>query len=742
MKTIHRTALVVAGILALAAAAALPQVTTTEDGDKSVIYGSASLRSLAVLKKQAAALKVPALEFLKAEQLEKMFPFVGKGNVDEDRPIGLVLVGKKDIEEPQMMIFAIPVKDGTIPEAFFKDNNVEAFANAPDTFNLGGTVVRTMPRYFLLGGTPDSIAQFDAAAFVKYYKDAALLARINVDIKTLRKVVPDGQPPMLRKPMAAKPSNPGQEMFVNFFKDLFRKRLDRVTATLSVTEDKNYVLSLSAAPFEVKKRPSYVLPALPADSCFRLNLSHPEAEITQWCARIGEFAVGEMDDLKDLSADQRKQVQGFLTEVLTLLASGDAISVGLAGRNNTPVVYLVKRYKGQMNFTARVDKLVKDSASLATLIGEEKLLATRKYKIGGSTVVTRVELISDGHAGGIVDVVQRGNTVWLTFADNPGRHMSNLLSAKGKTTVEPGLSGYLDPPVLLEILSQDTSSPYHLMKADQRKAIAEKLGSKSVKWKTTFKDGTGRLDISVAAKTLAAAIEEGKRADDKPEKLDEAAARKAEIAILDKRIGQFKDWVPFYLKRARLRSRLGNHRGALADASKAASLCPRSRNALHRRAAERYFMREYKKAGGDLDRSISIKSDKAFFALTFSWHIARKAGDKRRLADVMKRIKSRLDADEKAGKKAWPRPMLSFIVGETEAEKLLELAAKSESADQATAEAHYVIGMKHLFDREKEKAAESLTACVELKEEDTIEYELAEHELKPIRPPTTQSDEK
>jgi tetratricopeptide (TPR) repeat protein len=483
------------------------------------------------------------------------------------------------------------------------------------------------------------------------------------------------------------------------------------------------------------------LPALPADSCFRLNVSHPETEISQWCVKITKLAVADMDDTGDLPADQQEQMQHFITEVLTLLAGGDAVSVGLAGRNHTPVVYLVKRYKGEMDFAARLDKLVKDSAAFATLIGEEKMLASRKYKISGDTVVTRVELIGDGYVGGVVDVVQRGNTVWLTIAGDPGRYMPDLLAAKGKTTIEPGISGYLDPPVLLEILCQDPSSPYHLMKADQRKAIAEKLGSKSVKWKTTFKDSTGRLDISVAGKTLAAVIEESKRASDKPEKLDEAAARKAEIAILDKRILQFKDWVPFYLKRARLRSRLGDHRNAIADATKAASLCPRSRKVLHRRAAERYFLGEYRKAAGDLDRAIGIKSDKAFFALTFSWHIARKAGDKQRLADIMKRIKSRLDADEMAGKKAWPRPMLSFVVGQIEAEKLVELAAKSSSAEQATAEAHYVIGMKHLFEGEKEKAVESLKACVKLEHEDAIEYQLAKHELKSISPPTTQSPE-
>ena len=177
MKTIRRTALSAATILVLAAAAALPQVTTTTDEAKSVLYGSASLRSLATLKKQAAALNAPGLQFLKVEQIEKQFPFVGKGNVDEDRPIGLILVGKKDIGQAQMMIFAIPVKDGTIPEAWFKDNDVPTFANAPDTFNLGETVARTMPRYFLLGGTPDSIVQFDQAAFVKRYEDEALLAR-------------------------------------------------------------------------------------------------------------------------------------------------------------------------------------------------------------------------------------------------------------------------------------------------------------------------------------------------------------------------------------------------------------------------------------------------------------------------------------------------------------------------------------------------------------------------------------
>ncbi len=453
-----------------------------------VPVGRASVASISVLNGLMGDLGLPPQPL--AQLIESRLPLpLEKGSVAEDQPLGVVFVaGDKLPSNPlAAMVVVLPVVKGKLSEADLKKNaGAEAVKNQPGVMATTTAALRRTEKY-LLGqmGKPAGIAVVAADPFAADYKDKSNVAVISMDVVALRKllgptlqqmaaqaqptIVPatGNAPTMAYAGMANVAAGPAMSFFNN---------VDKLTVAVA-QDDKNVHLRTWVSPFAGASGaalPSMPQPKFPNGTVVVTHVIYPNAQAAQWTQTVPDA----LPDMQGTKEDNHK-FHGFQKRFLKLIAGGDAVSIGVAPRGNEEIFYLVSQQHDAVDYPAEIDAL--NTMFKATHGAHpDESAEVSSYDAGGKKVVR----LTDKHASGaieiVVDGIQDGKNIYMTFAPNEGHYVADLASAGMGPTSNMTMAGALDLGALAQSLA--AGAPRGGTQGEMFSGLGTSLAGQSVTW--------------------------------------------------------------------------------------------------------------------------------------------------------------------------------------------------------------------------------------------------------------------
>jgi len=460
-----------------------------------------------------------------ADKIEETFPFIGKGNVATDKPIGIVFFVGSDPDPSKNLAFVIPVKDGAATvETLLKSPEAKPMEGHADTVLFGTAALRRTKDYLIFSPTAAIPALVEERSLADALKGPDSLAHIVVNLKAIRQNAPDllkkfGEMAKAGTPAAkSDPERQGQEMALGWMQSAM-DNLDH----LDIGLDRGAFgvrLSVTAAPI---KGPAAIIgerPRMPAGVIGRLDLSGAAiAEIDSESIHetIAKAALQGADEERiksghPLTEDQKRSLRSIFDEVTKLSLADDGVSIGAEFLGKSPVVYVLERYSKPADFSARLRKVLGKVNSFSDELKEDRpALELQTYPLNDMKVVRLIIETSptDKTPVGYIDAVEKGNDVLIAISEKPFRSIDRLIDAQAAAgadisgkSADALAAGWIDLGRLFDAVVGSENSPLASLSADQRAQARKLLSGVRVETSTSVRNDTGSIEITVPSKLI------------------------------------------------------------------------------------------------------------------------------------------------------------------------------------------------------------------------------------------------
>ncbi len=490
----------------------------TARADALAPIGVAAAKSVDAVAALVADIGVPVP--ISADQIEQQFPFIGKGNVATDQPIGIIFFGGPNAAPEQAMAFVIPVKQGTdTVESLMKSPEAKAFDGHPDTVLFGTAAVRRTANHLVFSPMQDIPALVKVEMLTDAVKGPDALAEVVVDLKSMRQNAPE----LLKKFLDQSKANAGarktdaerqgQDMVMGWFQagldnlDRLEIGLDRGAFGVRV--------SMAAAPI---KAPAAVIgkrPSMPAGVIVRLDLSGT-AIATIDSQRLRDTIIkGGLDGAAKeranagppLTEDQKRSMEDLLNQVMNLSLADDGVSIGVESLGNSPVVYVLERYSKPVDFLAKVQQtLAKVNAMSDDLKEPRPALELKTYPLNDMKVIRLVVQTSptDKTPLAYVDAVEKGNDVMIAISQKSFRSIDRLIDAQGAAdasgeSADAIAAGWVDLGRLFDAVANMPGGPLASLPAEQQAQVRQLVKGLRIETSASVRNDSGTIEITLPA---------------------------------------------------------------------------------------------------------------------------------------------------------------------------------------------------------------------------------------------------
>jgi hypothetical protein len=481
----------------------------------------------AVKSVDAAASLVGDLGFpvpVSADMIEQQFPFIGKGNVATDQPIGIIFFGGPNAAPDKSMAFVIPVKPGAATvDSLLQNPGAKAFDGHPDTVLFGTTALRRTDTHLVFSPVADIPALVKVGMLTDALKGPDTLARVVVDLKSMRQNSPDllKQFMDMSKANTAAPKGDaereGQDMAMGWFQagldnlDRLEIGLDRGAFGVRV--------SIAAAPIKASAAIIGKRPSMPAGVIARLDLSGAAV------ATLGSESIrdtltksgidgAEKERAKTgppLTENQKRSFEDLFKQVFKLSLADDGVSIGVESLGNSPVVYVLERYSKPIDFLAALRQAIGKLNKISDDMKDPRPpLELKSYPLNDMTVVRLLVETSatDKTPVAVVDAVEKGNDVMIAISQKSFRTIDRLIDAQGAGGADASgesadalAAGWVDMGRAFDGLAASGALPASVPAERQAKA-RELLAGVRIETSTSVHNDSGTVEITLPANLI------------------------------------------------------------------------------------------------------------------------------------------------------------------------------------------------------------------------------------------------
>ncbi|HEY2585917.1 MAG TPA: hypothetical protein VGI81_09155 [Tepidisphaeraceae bacterium] len=450
--------------------------------------GSVSVASLNRLSNLAKKIGVDLPPFLTAAGIEKQFPFLGQGGLDQDRPIGIIFYGRQGwvVSKGQGVVFVLPVQPGAAPLKAFTDAGAKPKEGNPGVVEMNGAAFRRTTGELLFGTTAPAVAAVREAELTDLYGKAvageaapgaaSTEARMIFDVKALRDVDPEQFKAFFDNIVASSAPNSeserqGQELAIKFMRNL-----DRVDLTLGEAA-RDLQLRCAIAPAKVPPGGTFQKPALPREAAVRIDFAaSPIDAIPNFDDGLKTFVHGVLaTSYPHATPEIEPQVSRTVRSAADVFLGGQAISAGFVPQGKGGVLYLVEQhFKGRLD--ERLSQLAEQFNASSALLDKPPTrseVQLSHYADAAGLDVTRLQMSDGGKVVAYIDGAQQGSTALFTFSDDPGRSVASLAGQPPGGPMSGLATGQVDVQRVLEAVEKQPDSPLANMKPDQRKQLMD-----------------------------------------------------------------------------------------------------------------------------------------------------------------------------------------------------------------------------------------------------------------------------
>lgn len=438
-------------VFSIAAAAWAQTPAATPPAKEVVVVGRLSIASLDALSKTLTELGVPNDAITELREGAEDAPFLGKGALAMDKPLGMVVIaaaGHRLLPIMDSVVIAMPVVAGKVTETDLRVAGGKAVEGSPGTFSMEEFIVRRAADYLFVKqeAGPFGLAGMPDAVFAPDYKDGTNLLALSANMDLLRKTSPDSYKDLakniLELPRLFGVGNGGDDTApVTAILD----KVDKFTLAIGQDEKNLHLKSwLAPSPVGAKAKES-PRPAFPAGMIVQMHLVYPTPEaagfVEKQLAAVPDSAFGG-----GLPAEYHQRVKDLVLKAVALNSKADAVSLGFAMKDGHPVLYLVDQFNDTVDAGKQLTEIAEKGVALASEAAKEKISLDRgTYDAGGKKVQRLTFSPADSKSKVVVDEVQDGKVGYITISDNTeGKYVGDLAAAGMKGTSSMLCAGAVD----------------------------------------------------------------------------------------------------------------------------------------------------------------------------------------------------------------------------------------------------------------------------------------------------------
>jgi hypothetical protein len=473
------------------------------DEPKPALFANASIVSLNDAKKLVADLGIP-LPGDPTAMLENMFPFIGPGGLQTDKPVGVLFVAGEHITTQDLAVIALPVVPGKATIAALAQTGGQPVANHPDMTTMGGqaTFRRTANYLMFYSGAPDILAAAADDPFTRGYNSPGRIALLNVNLAAARAAAPSQYKSFLEKAAAENPASTdaAQAVGQKYGESVVRGFTDKLEhLSLAVSRDQqNLHLETWLRPCDVTGSRKFPRPAFPADTVAQMHVAYPDAESAKWVDHI--FELLPSDDLakkhSNYTPEMAARAKALALRAIDLLCDADAQSFAVSVKAGKPVLYVVNQYSNDRDFAGEVKAILADGEKLDKETGETDSPKASTYQTAGGKPVTRISFQEKGKQQGYVDFIQTGHVVTLAIASDEGKYVEPVAALPANGEMSALCSGSIDLAASLKASQDSGKSP---LPPEQLKDLTTAFAGQSITWnvKTNAQSKDLYVDLAI-----------------------------------------------------------------------------------------------------------------------------------------------------------------------------------------------------------------------------------------------------
>jgi hypothetical protein len=404
---------------------------------------SLSAASLNRIASEAKELGLDVRAWLTPEGLETQYPFLGQGNLDADRPIGLLLYAGPEVDPTagEGIVAVFPIKRDRLSARSLLDAGAKPVEGVTGLFELNGVAMRRSSNCLIFSVTAKAAALArgqDVLDLCKAHSGGAkspsqeVIARFSIDIAALKQAMPQKYQGVLEQAKGAIAKNPlaarfGQEHLLDSYGDDIN-RLDLAVAG----SDQSLSLKIGVAPVHFPPGGTFIRPQMPQGTILRLDMGAPPLKLLPWVRSALALFPGTGVLAKAPRSAQLQSTASSSQEVdepTQILLSGQAISAGVVPGDNFAVIYLVQQHV-QSDPVARMKRFAESVNLMADRYGGKSStrVEVSQYSIASRVKIARFKVLEGTVCKNCFDFLRRGDTVYVAFSSDQGHYLETLIN--------------------------------------------------------------------------------------------------------------------------------------------------------------------------------------------------------------------------------------------------------------------------------------------------------------------------
>ncbi|HET6249876.1 MAG TPA: hypothetical protein VFE47_19455 [Tepidisphaeraceae bacterium] len=472
-----------------------------EDAPKPMLtqVGFAAGKSIDALAAFAKMIGIDLPPSASADGIEGQFPFVGKGGLATDQPIGVAIVGGPDTKDPtNAFVVVLPVKPAAATLDLLKAQGAKPVADRADTVLLNGIELRRTADYLLFSPTPGAVAIVNIGAIGDSVKGGDALVRVSLDVKAARENMPDQWKQLHGMIGGLAGGDPDKlEAMAPMMRSI--DTANRLNMALD-NGDKGLRLAFTTSPTTLPPVTAANRPGMPPGILGRVDVGITMAEASfglkdRTAGLIKSAQDPKNNNGKPLSDAQKQQVADLITGAVALYLDPTAMSVGVEMIGGDPVIYVVQHRSKPTDVPAELQKLVNQFNVLMKTLDPTTSFDLITYQSDGVRVLRLVGM-DNGKPQMYVDIVQKGDDVYATICPNQYRYIHKLLAAKDEGPISKVASAWLDLGKLAVALT-GPGGDMAGMPPEKEKELLELLKDQKISMASSVGGDAGTVEFTV-----------------------------------------------------------------------------------------------------------------------------------------------------------------------------------------------------------------------------------------------------
>ena len=362
---------------------------------------------------------------------------------------------------------------------------------------LGGSGIRRTADYLIFSPTPAAVNAVNLDAFADAVKGGDALVKFSADLKAVRQSMPDQYKQMLDM-MSSGAGADKAATIAPILKSF--ETLDRFWVSLDNGE-KGIRLAFTATPFKLPAVTAANKAGMPPGVLARLDYGvsivdvYPAAKDS-----LASLSKSAQDDPtankgKPFTDEQKKQIGSVLSKISTLVLEPAVNSVGVEMIAGEPVVYIAQHWSKPMDVPKEVQQLVATFNTIQKDADPTHTVELQTYQSDGAHVL-RV-FMDTAKPTGHLDIVQKGDDVFITFCPNAYRYIHKLMASKDEGPITAVYSAWLDLEKLAIALGAGPNAPLSGMPADKRKQLVDLLQGQKIEVSSSSEGDAASIELTV-----------------------------------------------------------------------------------------------------------------------------------------------------------------------------------------------------------------------------------------------------